>query len=63
MYTAAVRKAKGPWEHRSQGSTAREAKRNLAKRLGLPVRMVDGLPLGKTKLTTTQAWAEVEVRG
>lgn len=62
MYTAAVRKAGGAWQHRSYGKTAREARRSLAKKIGLPFRMVDGLPLGKTPLTTSGEWAEVEVR-
>lgn len=59
-YTAVVRTAKGPWRERQVGTTAREAKRRLAKELGLPVRWADSLPLGRSPVSAGQ-WAEVRV--
>lgn len=61
QFSAAVRLPKGSWQHRSYGSSAREAKRTLAKKAGIPFRLVDGLPLGKTRLTTTGEWGQVVV--
>lgn len=47
-YTIAIRNPKGCWQYRQNGLTARETKRKLGKVFGLPVRIVDSLPLGKS---------------
>lgn len=60
MYTAVVRKEQGPWELRSEAQSAREAKRALAKKAGLALRVVDSLPLGRSKLVVG-GWHEVKV--
>lgn len=60
-YTAAVRKHRGAWQLRQTGTTAREAKRALAKAIGLPVRWADALPVGRTKVDV-RGWGQVEVR-
>lgn len=64
-YSAAVRRSRGPWQERVQGTSAREVKRRLAKKLGLPLRWGDALPLGRTRLGGEAAggWDEVVVEG
>lgn len=47
-YTIAIRNPKGCWQYRQTGLTARETKRKLGKIVGLPLRIVDSLPLGKS---------------
>jgi hypothetical protein len=59
-FVAKIRLPKGCWQHLSFGSTAREAKRSLAKKVGLPVRVVDPLPLGKSPVKAG-SWSQVVV--
>lgn len=64
-YSAAVRHSGGPWQGRVWGQSAREAKRALAKKLGLPLRWGDSLPLGRGGVVreTAGGWNEVVVEG
>lgn len=63
MYSAAVRTFKGAWQLRQTGKTAREAKRKLAKEVGLSVRQADSLPLGKSPFPIGDSiYHQVEVR-
>lgn len=59
-YTAAIRKQRGPWEHRVVGETLREVKRNLAKAAGLPVRTADSLAIGKS-LVGVGVWHQAKI--
>ena len=60
MVGAAVRNGKGPWQHLVFGNSSREAKRKLAKVVGLPVRMIDPLPIGRSDIDHP-TWSEVRV--
>lgn len=59
-FIAVVRKSRGPWQHRVQGSTAREVKRKLGKIIGLSVRDADALPLGKSAISVGE-WSQVHI--
>lgn len=48
-YSIKVRKyPNGVWQMGTNGSTAREAKRKLAKMLGIPQSKLDSIPVGKS---------------
>lgn len=59
-FVALVRTDRGPWQHRVQGSSAREVKRKIGKVIGLSVREADALPLGKSQVNAN-GWSQVHV--